>query len=200
MHMKFKILMLVRHGQSTGNVDQPTHDHASIPLTALGEEQAKKLSARIDVRPDLIVVSSFRRAQQTAEPLREKFPDVPVEIWPDTAEFTYLSPARCRGTRRTERLPWVKAYWQKQDPRYCDGAGAETFHNLVARATLVLQRVEERRIQLLPVSAGGGEPDAALMQDAVPGRGAAGGAGHALFARPVHQLSLGRRASSLCHG
>ena len=48
MHTKFKILMLVRHGQSTGNVDQPTHDHASIPLTALGEEQAKKLSARID--------------------------------------------------------------------------------------------------------------------------------------------------------
>ena len=35
MHTKFKILMLVRHGQSTGNVDQPTHDHASIPLTAL---------------------------------------------------------------------------------------------------------------------------------------------------------------------
>ena len=94
MHTKFKILMLVRHGQSTGNVDQPTHDHASIPLTALGEEQAKKLSARIDVRPDLIVASSFRRAQQTAEPLREKFPDVPVDIWPDTAEFTYLSPAR----------------------------------------------------------------------------------------------------------
>lgn len=144
MHTKFKILMFVRHGQSTGNVDQPTHDHASIPLTALGEEQAKKLSARIDVRPDLIVVSSFRRAQQTAEPLREKFPDVPVEIWPDTAEFTYLSPARCRGTRRTERLPWVKAYWQEQDPRYCDGAGAETFHDLVARARLVLQRVEER--------------------------------------------------------
>ena len=91
MHTKFKILMLVRHGQSTGNVDQPTHDHASIPLTALGEEQAKKLSTRIDVRPDLIVASSFRRAQQTAEPLREKFPDVPVEIWPDTAEFTYLA-------------------------------------------------------------------------------------------------------------
>lgn len=152
MHTKFKILMLVRHGQSTGNVDQPTHDHASIPLTALGEEQAKKLSARIDVRPNLIVVSSFRRAQQTAEPLREKFPDVPVEIWPDTAEFTYLSPARCRGTRRTERLPWVKAYWQKQDPRYCDGAGAETFHDLVTRANA---RPAARR-------------------------GAAGGAGHAL--------------------
>lgn len=93
MHTKFKVLLLVRHGQSTGNVNLPTQDHASIPLTALGEEQAKRLSTRIDARPDLIVTSSFRRAQQTAEPLRERFPDVPVEVWPETAEFTYLSPS-----------------------------------------------------------------------------------------------------------
>ncbi len=144
MHTKFKVLLLVRHGQSTGNVNLPTQDHASIPLTALGEEQAKRLSTRIDARPDLIVTSSFRRAQQTAEPLRERFPDVPVEVWPETAEFTYLSPERCRGTRRTERLPWVRAYWQRQEPDYCDGAGAESFHALVARARLVLQRIEER--------------------------------------------------------
>ena len=50
----------------------------------------------------------------------------------------------CRGTRRTERLPWVRAYWQRQEPDYCDGAGAESFHALVARARLVLQRIEER--------------------------------------------------------
>ena len=37
MHTKFKVLLLVRHGQSTGNVNLPTQDHGIIPLTALGE-------------------------------------------------------------------------------------------------------------------------------------------------------------------
>lgn len=144
MHTDFKILVLVRHGQSTGNIDMPTQDHASIPLTPLGKKQAQALSERIDRRPDLIVTSSFLRAQQTSEPLREKFPDVPVEVWPEASEFTYLAPERCRGTRRTERLPWVAKYWQDQRPDYCDGEGAESFSQLVARAKLVLQRVEER--------------------------------------------------------
>ena len=144
MHTEFKVLWRMRHGQSRGNIDEPTDNHANIPLTELGQAQAEKLAARIDRQPGLIVMSSFLRAQQTAAPLREKYPDVPVEVWPETAEFTYLSPARCHGTNRTERLPWVREYWQRQDPDYHDGAGAESFRDFVQRAEVILRRVRTR--------------------------------------------------------
>lgn len=144
MHTDFKIVWLMRHGQSVGNVDQPTQNHADIPLTELGREQAKRLAGRLDKKPELIVMSSFLRAQQTAEPLREKYPDVPTEIWPETAEFTYLSPARCRGTRRSDRIPLVREYWQRQNPDYHDGGGAESFADFVKRAELIRERLLQR--------------------------------------------------------
>ena len=43
--------------------------------------------------PSLIVTSLFLRTQQTAAPTIERFPDVPVEVWP-IEEFTYLQPSR----------------------------------------------------------------------------------------------------------
>jgi hypothetical protein len=49
------------------------------------------------------VTSPHLRTQQTTAPTIERFPDVPVEVWP-IEEFTYLQPlaetARCRQTER----------------------------------------------------------------------------------------------------
>ena len=75
-------LWLVRHGQSAGNVARDAADavgahrialsgrDVDVPLSAMGEEQAHGLGqwfARATDQPDVILVSPYLRARQTAE-------------------------------------------------------------------------------------------------------------------------------------
>lgn len=74
----------VRHGESTANVAakaaaddgldliEITQREADVPLSDLGRRQAESLGRRMRAleeseRPDLVIVSPFRRARQTAE-------------------------------------------------------------------------------------------------------------------------------------
>ena len=75
-------LWLVRHGQSAGNVARDAADAAGaeriavtgrdvdVPLSPMGEEQARGLGrwfAREPVLPEVVLVSPYVRAQQTAQ-------------------------------------------------------------------------------------------------------------------------------------
>jgi broad specificity phosphatase PhoE len=79
----------IRHGQSTGNAGIPCHDLALLELTELGWRQSREVAASWTETPDLIVTSPYLRTQQTAAATIERFPNVPVEVWP-IQEFTYL--------------------------------------------------------------------------------------------------------------
>jgi 2,3-bisphosphoglycerate-dependent phosphoglycerate mutase len=133
-------ILLVRHGQSVANAGGKTADHITNPLTDLGRMQSRDLADRLDCKPTLFVVSPFLRAQQTAEPLRKRFPDVPVEEWP-IQEFTFLEPARYTNTCEEDREPHAVAYWQGQDPAYIDGPGAESFVQFLDRARETIDRL-----------------------------------------------------------
>ena len=63
-----KKIWLIRHGESIANAGEPTQDHAAIPLSEKGLQQAQELALAIPSAPDLIVTSPFLRAQQTAGP------------------------------------------------------------------------------------------------------------------------------------
>ena len=91
-------------------------------------------------RGDLIVVSPFVRTRQTAEPLRQKYPDVPVEEWP-VQEFSFLDADRCADTTQEERRPLAEAYFARNDPDYVDGKDAESFNQLLARVDDMLTRL-----------------------------------------------------------
>lgn len=130
----------IRHGQSTGNAGLPSPDLASIELTDLGWQQARAIAAEWRETPALIVTSPYLRTQQTAAPTVERFPDVPVEVWP-IEEFTYLQPERWNDTRSTQRMPHLVRYWAGADPDYCDGEGAESFGTLLRRAEAALVRL-----------------------------------------------------------
>jgi len=132
---------LLRHGQSVANAGLPTDSHEDVALTALGEAQAREAALRVQQQPGLIVVSPFLRAQATAQPLRARWPAAPVETWP-IQEFSYLAPARCRGTTADGRRPWVRDYWERADPHHCDGEGAESFAGF-------MQRLADFRARLL---------------------------------------------------
>ncbi len=139
--LSIRFVHLIRHAESTANIDLPTEDHFSIPLTEKGKRQSEALSQDLPGKPDLILLSSFLRAKQTAEPTIRRYPDVPVEIWPELGEFTYLSPASCKGTTRSQRIPYVKKYWDRMDPDYLDGEGAESFRQFVERTEKAYSKI-----------------------------------------------------------
>lgn len=123
---------LIRHGQSTSNAGLPAIGFDDVPLTALGQQQARDVAHRVNSQPDLLVTSPFLRAVATAAPIRERWPLARRDTWP-IQELTYLSPERCRGTTPEVRRPWVEAYWNRSDPDYRDGEDAESFRSFMGR-------------------------------------------------------------------
>ncbi len=146
----------IRHGQSVANAGGVI---ASLPsateLTALGKQQAECLPSQVSAPPTLILTSPYLRAQQTAQPVRQAFPLAPCETWP-VHEFTYLDEARCRNTTREQRHNWVQAYWNRADPAYIDGEGAEAFAAFMQRVdcTLTQLRLYSPEAQILVFSHG----------------------------------------------
>lgn len=138
-----KKVRLIRHGESAANAGEPSRNHASIPLTTKGLEQAQVVARSFTNAPGLIVASPFLRAQATALATTALYPAAAFETWP-IQEFTYLAPARCLDTTLAQRRGWVEAYWQRSDPAFSDGDGAESFLDLVARAMHFLDRLAEQ--------------------------------------------------------
>ena len=145
-----KSVRLIRHGESAANAGEASLDHASIPLTPKGVEQASIVAGSFTQAPDLIVASPFSRAQATAMQTVTAFPSVPFEIWP-IHEFTYLEPARCINTTLAQRRDWVEGYWGKSDPAFADGEGAESFLDFISRAQSFLNRLAEHPAQDIAV-------------------------------------------------
>jgi 2,3-bisphosphoglycerate-dependent phosphoglycerate mutase len=137
-----KTIWLVRHGESTANAGAATDNHMTIPLSPKGKEQAKQVSLLFEQSPDLIITSPFDRARQTAEPTLKRFPKVTHEIW-DVHEFTYLSPITCVNTTADQRRERVNAYWNRLDPDYIDGEGAESFNMLLSRTKTAIERLNQ---------------------------------------------------------
>ena len=137
---KMKIVRLIRHGESAANAGAATLDHATIPLTDKGRDQAARVARSISKAPGLIVASPFSRAQATADATISVFPSVTCETWP-IEEFTYLAPANCVNTTVAQRKAWVDLYWAKADPSHVDGEGAESFLAFIERARSFLDRL-----------------------------------------------------------
>ncbi len=80
-------LILVRHGESEGNRTRTFTMTPEVPLTSLGEEQARAAGSRIreSFQPQRLVASPFRRAQQTAALIGEVL-GLAVETEPDLHE------------------------------------------------------------------------------------------------------------------
>jgi len=142
---KTKQAIFIRHGQSRQNVGDWNGGFAEIPLTAVGEEQARALAETWDFTPSLIVVSPYLRTQQTAAPTIARFPDVPVETW-EIHEFTFWDRAHWGDVMPDESFEDVARFWRVADPEYrhkgsADTAGAESFGDLLRRTEVALERL-----------------------------------------------------------
>lgn len=119
-------------------------------LSQRGLIQAEALADAFVSQPDLIVVSSFVRAKQTAEPLIRRFPHVSVEEWP-VHEYTFLAPERFENTTCGERQKEVDEYWANNDPRFVAGEGAESFVNFVSRVDAMISQILARSERFLAI-------------------------------------------------
>ncbi len=146
-----KKVILVRHGESAANAGLPTSDPTSIPLTDTGRLQAEQLAEKMTITPDLIIVSPYLRAKQTAEPVIKRFPQAKVECWPEVREFTYLASASCKGTTTQERKERVKAYWKAANPFSVDGDGAESFSQFMRRVDTAIQKLKNEEARTIVV-------------------------------------------------
>ena len=142
-----KDIWLIRHAESLANIGEATSTPREIPLSENGLRQADDLANSIDDRPDLIIISPYIRAEQTAEPFFELYPDVEVET-SLVQEFTYLSVSRCRGTNSAQRRPWAEEYWERADPNYCDGDQSESFAEFIGRCSRFTSQMREREFEL----------------------------------------------------
>lgn len=137
-----KEVWFIRHAESEANAGFISSDPGAIPLTEKGHQQAIAVSKIMPEIPSLIVVSPYIRTQQTAQPTLRRFPQVENQKW-DIQEFTFLSPEVCRNTTASQRRPWVKEYWKRNDPFHRHGEGAESFADLLLRVQDTFRRIEK---------------------------------------------------------
>src|ERR1700748_1758841 len=135
-------ILLVRHGQSVANAGGTPPDHITNPLTELGHTQARAFADGFVCEPTLFLISPFARAQQTSIPLRQRYPEVPFEEWP-VHEFNYLNPAQHNGTNEEQQRPHILKFWERDDPSYSDGAGAESFSDFLNRVRDAIKRLAQ---------------------------------------------------------
>ena len=132
-----KEIWFIRHGESESNAGLPSQSAASPPLTPKGQDQAARVAEQITRQPDRIIISSYIRTVQTAEPTIARFPNTLVETWP-VQEFTYLSHQYYDNQTGPSRIRPSLKYWHTADPDYVDGDQAESFNHFIQRVTQTL--------------------------------------------------------------
>lgn len=140
----------IRHAQSESNAGMRTEHPASIRLTEKGHKQAELTALAFERAPNLIVTSPYLRTRLTAEPLIKRFPQAPCAEWP-VQEFTYIHPSNWNGTTWQERQPTAKAYWERLDPLYRDGEGAENWVDLIARIEETRQLILAQKVETIVI-------------------------------------------------
>lgn len=125
-------LWLIRHGQSSINAGVWNPNPASATLTPLGREQAQRIATEIKEQPTLMITSPLVRAQESAQYILLNWPKTTTTIWP-IQELIYLAPSTLQHLTAAERTARINTYWEKGDPFYCDGEGAESFAGFVQR-------------------------------------------------------------------
>lgn len=133
-----KTLYLIRHAQSAANAGGTSLPDRKIPLSAAGTQQAAELVCRLPANCR-VFVSEMRRTHETAAPYCARH-GIRPEILPCLNEFSYLPFAAVQGLDATARKPLAEAYWQRADPHFRAGSGADTFAEFDGRVSNFLHR------------------------------------------------------------
>lgn len=135
--------MLVRHGQSTWNVERRFQGQLDPPLTDLGREQARRLASRLATRPLVaIYTSDLSRARQTAQPLARCL-GLPLLLEPGLKEVAL---GEWEGRTREEVMATHPELWQAwlQEPDWDLVPGSEGSGPFEARVRATVEAIFTR--------------------------------------------------------
>jgi broad specificity phosphatase PhoE len=138
---QLKTITFVRHGQSTANAGGITMDHDAIPLSELGELQAKTLSKLLPDSASKILASHYLRAQQTARYYSDRI-GISIEQHPLLHEFSTIDPSLLQGMNGEQRRPFVETYWTEPSIIKRMGEHAETFEEFHLRVAAFLPELQ----------------------------------------------------------
>jgi len=139
-------LILVRHGESSANVEGRLQGQRDYPLTRRGRAQAHALavwSQRVGLSWDAAYCSPLSRAKETAEIIVQARASAPPTVIADLAEFDAGALQGLLHHQIRERFP---EFFARDLSEYADYArwGGESYDDIVARVGRVRAFVEAR--------------------------------------------------------
>ena len=129
-------LYISRHGQTPWNVEDLVCGRADVPLTEVGQQQARLLAeSAVDKGIDVILSSPLQRARQTAQAVSDAI-GVPVQIDDRLIEMDF---GTYDGTSRFgEEFQWVRSQMPTRFP------GGESGFDLAYRVYSLLYEIREK--------------------------------------------------------
>ncbi len=139
-------LVLVRHGESEGNIRRIMQGHLDLPLTDAGREQARLVAARLASMPVVAIYSSpLSRAFETAQAIAAHH----------AADVQVVTGLREGGWGEAQGLTWTEviARWDVSGGRPLAKVipGAETPESLRTRAAVAVDQLLDRHSRDLAV-------------------------------------------------
>lgn len=137
-----KRIIMVRHGQSETNVRKVFTGQLDVPLTSIGQEQARLMALYLDkYKVDKLYVSPLQRAVDTAKPIAER-QNCPQE---QTDALKEINSGKWQGLsfeEIAEKYPHTYEAW-RSDMGSAEPDGGETCHQLYDRVTAFFEELLE---------------------------------------------------------
>ena len=113
-----RTIIMVRHGETQGNIEDKAQGHFDVPLTDLGVQQAKVLARRLaKVDFNAIYSSDLQRAVDTAAALTSLRPDLEIQTRPGLREVYFGSYEDMRWSEIRAKDPELHQRWTDWNTR-----------------------------------------------------------------------------------
>jgi broad specificity phosphatase PhoE len=139
-------IFLARHGQNIDNVNGILNGHRDEPLTGLGEEQAHRTAVYIresGISFDKVYSSPLVRAYRTAEIISHDLDLPQPEVEEDLVERDF-GVMTGKPVSKIEELCAPDVIKTATVTYFLSPSGAETFPDLIQRARVLLEKLNEK--------------------------------------------------------
>ena len=149
-------IFLIRHGESTGDIEDRVGGYYDDHLTEHGREQGKELAQQLSGKGiQIIFTSPLFRAQETSEEIR-KVLDVPVEVVENLRERNNYGVLT--GLTKTEAKEKHPADFEKisRDKTYHDVTNSESYEEITSRTLSVFADLLSKNFGTIAIISHGG--------------------------------------------
>ena len=149
-------IYLIRHGESTGDIEDRFGGDYDDHLTKKGKAQAGELAKQLqDQKIEIIFVSPRIRARETAEEIK-KVLNVPIEVVEDLRERNNYGVLT--GLTKIEAKEKYPVDFEKisKDKTYHTVSGSESYEDIKKRAITVFNKILLRNNKIIAIISHGG--------------------------------------------